>query len=112
MWDISRPLEGDCELVFFDFDDPIGKETFWHSSSHVLGQVLENQYGVKLCHGPPTDNGFFYDSYTGKDIFKSTNYLEIEKAAKTVALNNQIFERLILKKKDALELFKNNPFKV
>ena len=37
MWDISRPLEGDCELVFFDFDDPIGKETFWHSSSHVLG---------------------------------------------------------------------------
>jgi threonyl-tRNA synthetase len=34
-----------------------------------------------LCHGPPTDSGFFYDSYSGKDIFTEKNYAEIEKAA-------------------------------
>ena len=75
-----RPLEGD-ELKLFKFEDPEGKETFWHSSAHVLGQTLENEFGVHLCHGPPTDSGFFYDSYSGKDIFTEKNYTEIEKAA-------------------------------
>jgi threonyl-tRNA synthetase len=36
-WDVLRPLEGDCELVLFKFEDKEGKETFWHSSAHVLG---------------------------------------------------------------------------
>lgn len=31
-WDASRPLEGDCELQLLKFDDPRGKEVFWHSS--------------------------------------------------------------------------------
>lgn len=38
-WDVFRPLEGDCSLKLCTFDDPEGKETFWHSSAHVLGQV-------------------------------------------------------------------------
>jgi threonyl-tRNA synthetase len=45
-WDVNRPLEGSCELKMFKFEDPEGKETFWHSSAHVLGQTLENEYGV------------------------------------------------------------------
>ena len=36
-WDMTRPLEGDCDLKLFSFDDPYGKETFWHSSAHLLG---------------------------------------------------------------------------
>lgn len=67
-WDATRPLEGNCEIQLFTFDQPEGKETFWHSSSHVLGETLEQEFGVQLCHGPPTDSGFFYDSYTGKDV--------------------------------------------
>lgn len=67
-YDATRPLEGDCELKLFQFDDPEGRETFWHSSAHVLGETLELEFGVHLTHGPPTDDGFFYDSYTGKDV--------------------------------------------
>jgi len=40
-WDVYRKLEGDCELILYKFEDPQGKETFWHSSAHVLGQTLE-----------------------------------------------------------------------
>jgi threonyl-tRNA synthetase len=83
-WDVMRPLEGDCQLVMFKFEDKEGKETFWHSSAHVLGQTLENEYGVQLCHGPPTDSGFFYDSYTGKDIFLEKDYPTIEKVAQKI----------------------------
>lgn len=67
-FDATRPFEGDCELKLFTFDTPEGKETFWHSSAHVLGETLELEFGVHLCHGPPTDAGFFYDSYSGKDV--------------------------------------------
>ena len=67
-YDATRPLEGNCELKLFQFSDPEGKETFWHSSAHVLGETLELEFGVHLTHGPPTEDGFFYDSYTGKDV--------------------------------------------
>lgn len=67
-WDATRPLEGNCSIQLFTFDQPEGRETFWHSSAHVLGETLEQEFGVQLCHGPPTDAGFFYDSYSGKDV--------------------------------------------
>lgn len=63
LWDLARPFEGDCALQLIPFDEPEGKETFWHSSSHVLGGSLEELYGVQLTHGPPTSSGFFYDAY-------------------------------------------------
>jgi len=72
----------------FPFGSPEGKETFWHSSAHVLGQTLEVEFGVHLTHGPPTDQGFFYDSFTGKDIFSDKNYKAIEDAAKKIVKEN------------------------
>jgi len=65
-----------------------------------------------LCHGPPTDSGFFYDGYTGNDIFTDKNYKDIEKAAKKASGEAQEFRRLVLTKDEALRLFAYNPFKV
>ena len=67
-YDATRPLEGNCEIKLLKFEDPKGRETFWHSSAHVLGETLELEFGVHLTHGPPTSEGFFYDSYTGVDV--------------------------------------------
>lgn len=39
LWDMTRPLEGDCKLVIHKFDSDKGRDTFWHSSAHILGQV-------------------------------------------------------------------------
>ena len=68
LWDATRPLEGSCDLELITFNDAIGKDTFWHSSAHVLGETLELEFGVHLCFGPATTDGFFYDTYTGKDV--------------------------------------------
>jgi len=111
-WDVNRPLEGSCDIKLLKFDDEEGKETFWHSSAHVLGETLENEYGVQLCHGPPTDAGFFYDSYSGSDIFHEKDYPSIEKAAQKIVSEKQTFSRLVLTKEESLRLFGNNPFKV
>jgi len=75
-FDMARPFEGNCELKMFTFESDEGRETFWHSSAHVLGESLEIEFGVHLTHGPPTDSGFFYDSYTGggENKFTEANY--------------------------------------
>lgn len=65
LWDIVRPLEGDCTLELKKFDDKEGKMVFWHSSAHVLGECMECKYGAQLCIGPPTEEGFYYDAYMG-----------------------------------------------
>jgi threonyl-tRNA synthetase len=41
LWDMNRPLEDDCELKIFNFESDEGRDTFWHSSAHILGQVFE-----------------------------------------------------------------------
>ena len=58
-------MEGDCTIEIITFENPKGKEVFWHSSSHLLGNALEELYAAWLTHGPPLDNGFFYDSFVG-----------------------------------------------
>lgn len=73
-YDATRPLEGNCEIRLHKFESDKGKETFWHSSAHVLGETLELEFGVHLTHGPPTSDGFFYDSYSGSDVSDNLSY--------------------------------------
>lgn len=61
LWDLNRPLEGDCKVTLVQFSDPEGRETFWHSAAHCLGEACECVFGCFLSHGPPTPQGFFYD---------------------------------------------------
>uniref|UniRef100_A0A7S3AP41 Probable threonine--tRNA ligase, cytoplasmic n=1 Tax=Haptolina ericina TaxID=156174 RepID=A0A7S3AP41_9EUKA len=112
MWDANRPLEGDCELQLIKFEDPRGKEVFWHSSAHILGEALEGLYGAKLTHGPPTDDGFFYDSFMGSESVTPDMVSALEKKAKQIADSKQDYERVVVTKDECLELFAQNPFKV
>ncbi len=58
----ATPITEDSKLVLYTWNDKAGKETFWHSSAHVLAQALEHLYpGVKLTIGPAIENGFYYD---------------------------------------------------
>lgn len=63
VWDLDRPLEGDCTLHLLKFDDPDAQAVFWHSSAHIMGEAMERIYGGHLCYGPPIADGFYYDMY-------------------------------------------------
>lgn len=61
LWDLDRPLEYDCRVTYLPFTSAEGRNVFWHSSAHVLGEAAECQYNCLLSHGPPVEAGFFYD---------------------------------------------------
>jgi threonyl-tRNA synthetase len=111
MWDMSRPLEGDCKLELLKWDNDEAKTVFWHSSAHVLGEAMEHLYGCYLTIGPPVDPGFYYDSFMGDTAIAEADYKNIEGEVKKVVKNKQKFERLIVTKDEALEMFAYNPFK-
>lgn len=79
LWDLDRPLEGDCSLQLIKFDDPEGQAVFWHSSAHVLGEAMEHIFGGHLCYGPPIENGFYYDMYHEGDGVSALNDISISK---------------------------------
>lgn len=61
LWDLDRPLEYDCRVSYIPFSSTEGRNVFWHSSAHVLGEAAECQFNCLLSHGPPVEQGFFYD---------------------------------------------------
>ena len=61
LWDLDRPLEYGCRVSYVPFSSAEGRNVFWHSSAHVLGEACEHQFNCLLSHGPPVEQGFFYD---------------------------------------------------
>nr|BAJ93554.1 predicted protein [Hordeum vulgare subsp. vulgare] len=114
LWDMTRPLEGDCDLKLFKFDSNEGRDTFWHSSAHILGESLERVYGCKLCIGPCTTRGegFYYDAHYKDLTLNDTHFGLIDKQAKKAVAEKQPFERIEVSRAEALEIFAENEFKV
>ncbi|XP_077237795.1 threonyl-tRNA synthetase [Tasmannia lanceolata] len=114
LWDMSRPLEEDCELKFFKFEDNEGRDTFWHSSAHILGQAIEMEYGCKLCIGPCTTRGegFYYDAFYGDLTLNEEHFEQIQSRALKAVGEKQPFERIEVSRAQALEMFAENAFKV
>ncbi|RKP32934.1 threonyl-tRNA synthetase [Metschnikowia bicuspidata] len=114
LWDLSRPLESDCTFNFLDFDHPEGKQVFWHSSAHVLGEACECHYGCHLSYGPPTEDGFFYDMSieNGEGSVSQDDFGKLEEAAALAVHEKQEFVRLEMTKEHLLEMFSHNKYKV
>lgn len=111
LWDLDRPLEGDCTLELLTFDDQEAQAVYWHSSAHILGEAMEGYYGGCLCYGPPIENGFYYDMYIEDRGVSSTEFPALENRCKNIIKEKQPFERLEVKKEILLDMFKYNKFK-
>lgn len=84
-----------------------------HSLSHVLAKAVKNVFGkenVKLAIGPAIDNGFYYDF--DMDSVTPDKFEQIEKEMKNIINKNEEFKRVELSRQEALELFKDEPYKV
>jgi threonyl-tRNA synthetase len=112
LWDLDRPLEKDSKVSYLKFTDPEGKEVFWHSSAHVLGEACEHEYGCLLSHGPPTQQGFFYDMALDKGrAVVEAEWPSLENKAKKYFKDKQAFERLEVSKENLLKMFAYSKYK-
>jgi threonyl-tRNA synthetase len=112
LWDLGRPLEDSCNLELLKWDDPAARDTFWHSSAHILGQALERVYGGFLCTGPPIEGGgFFYDMGMGSKTVSPSDFPAIQQVVDEIIKEKQQFERMWVPKDKALEMFGFSPYK-
>ena len=83
-----------------------------HSASHVMAQAVKRLFPeTKLAIGPAIDNGFYYDFDT-EHTFTPDDLEQIEKEMKKIAKENLKIERFELNRAEALELMKDEPYKV
>ncbi len=91
---------------------PSKLEKLWHSTSHVMASAVKELFPeAKLGIGPAIKNGFYYD-FDVKQPFTPSDLEKIEKKMKEIIARNEKFERKEISKKEALELFKNEPYKL
>jgi len=106
IWDSSRPIVEDAEVQLLTWNDEDGKNTFWHSSAHLMAEALEAIYpGVKFGIGPPVETGFYYDVDFGDLEFDSADLGKIEQKMIELARQKNNFEREEVSKKNAIAYF-------
>ncbi|MBU2998189.1 threonine--tRNA ligase [Cellulophaga baltica] len=113
--EVTTPLEEDGSLILYTWNDKEGKKAFWHSSSHVVAQAIEELYpGVKLTIGPAIDNGFYYDVDLGDKTISDKDFPAIEKKAIEIARGKHDFKMRAITKAEALNTYKEqgNEYKV
>ncbi len=106
IYDLDRPIEEDCSIVFHKWEDEEAKKVFWHSTSHLMAQALEALYpGVKFGIGPAVENGFYYDvDFGGRQIAES-DLKAIEDKMMEFARTKEAFVRKDVSKADAIKAF-------
>ena len=106
VWDASRPINEDATVKLYTWNDAEGKNTFWHSSAHLMAEAVEGMFpGVKFWVGPPVENGFYYDMDLGDKKLSEEDLIAIEKKMNELAKKNSQYVRKEMPKADALKYF-------
>ena len=111
----TTPLTTDGSLVLYSWNDEEGKKAFWHSTSHVMAQALQELFpGVILTIGPAIERGFYYDVDFGEHKVTDADFKAIEDKVLQISREKHDFKMRSSTKAEALEYYKNekNPYKV
>ncbi len=105
-YDLTRPIQKDAALQLLTWDDAEGKNTFWHSSAHLLAEALEALYpNTKFGIGPALEMGFYYDIDTGDRTISEKDFETIEQKMYELARAKNDFKRTEVSKADAMQFF-------
>ena len=113
--EVSTNLNENGVLELYSWDDNEGKKAFWHSSSHVLAQALEELYpGIKLTIGPAIKNGFYYDVDFNNHVITDKDFDKIESKMISISREKHDFKMRSVSKKDAIKFYKklSNDYKI
>ena len=96
----------------FSFENPEYRQTYWHSCSHIMAQAIKRLWPeVQLTIGPSIAEGWYYDVFA-PFAFTPEHLEQIEAEMRKICKEKLKIERFELPRAEALELMKDNPFKV
>ena len=108
----AAELPGDGSLRLFTWNDPQGKQAFWHSSAHVMAQALLKLYpDAKLTIGPAIENGFYYDVDLGEQSLSEKDFPALESKMTELAREKAEFKMRSVRKAEALATYAGNEYK-
>jgi threonyl-tRNA synthetase len=103
--DLSARLQEDARVELLTFDQPEGREVYWHSSSHLMAQAVKELFPeAKLAIGPPIEQGFYYDIDIGRP-FGPEDLARIEARMRELAAKDQPIERVDLPRDEAIRMY-------
>lgn len=84
-----------------------------HSCAHLLAQAVKHLYPNALFWvGPVIEEGFYYDIDLGDEVIKEEDLEKIEREMKKISKDGKRIVRNEISKKEALEKFKDDPYKI
>ena len=106
VWDATRPINQDAALKLLTWDDADGKNTFWHSSAHLLAEAVEMQFpGAKFWVGPALEKGFYHDIDLGGKTIKEEDVVVLEQKMNELAKKANDYIRKEMSKAEAVAYF-------
>jgi threonyl-tRNA synthetase len=112
--DLNTKLNSDSKIIFFTFDDDIGKEVYWHSTAHLMAQAVKELFPkVKVTIGPAIEEGFYYD-FERDCAFTEEELITIENKMMELSENNYEYHRSEITRSEAIKRFMemNEPYKI
>ena len=110
--DLRNKVNEDVELSICTADSQEGMDTIRHSISHVLAYAVKRLFPeAKLAIGPSIANGFYYD-FDVENPFSASDLDKLEDEMRKIIKENPSIERFELPRDEALELMKDEPYKV
>ena len=113
--EVNKPItkDGHLKLIVADDEDKDSLYVLRHTCAHVLAQALRRLYGkdVHFGVGPAIDGGFYYD-FDAEYKVSEEDFKAIEKEVKKIISENHVIEGREVSKEEALEIFKEDPYKV
>ena len=98
-------------MINFKEDNDLN--TLNHSCAHLLAQAVKHLYpNAKFWVGPVVEEGFYYDIDLGNDVIRDEDLPKIEKEMKKIAKDGKKIVRHEITKEEALEMFKDDPYKL
>ena len=96
----------------YTFENEEYRRTYWHSCSHIMAQAVKRLWPeVKLAIGPAIAEGWYYDLYA-PFAFTPEQLAQIEAEMRKICKEKLKIERFELSRAEALELMRDEPFKV
>ncbi|MDP3453511.1 MAG: TGS domain-containing protein, partial [Bacteroidales bacterium] len=106
IYEINRPITQDSKIKLHKWEDQEAKSTFWHSSSHLMAEALEQLFpGIKFGIGPAIETGFYYDVDSGERQITESDLKKIEDKMLELAREKQQFVRREISKEEAMSVY-------